>query len=400
MIKKLQILPFIILPVVDNLTGYLAVGKFSFYFRIIFMAAFFIVALDGGTFSQLFFLLWLSFILLLSLLLPVFSTSGDLYFSSNISSIVKLLYTPVLIFGFIKLGKLYGNDFVLQGIFIGAYIYILFILVSAVLGTGLSSYASFGVTGFMRAGNDVSHVIAISLPVSFFYMTKRYPYALSLVLTALGMVALLLLGTKSGILGIIAVFILIISEERKRPLTLMRVILWYLMLVMIWAAVVSVVPLVVAVITQYFNLFEQYGIWGLLLRGRQNIFYYGSELIENMSLREIFTGMGIGKFGDIYAELSFSYWKKAWKTAEMDMIDIFFSYGIMGLVTVYIFYFRQSVRLLKTRKLFLFVALAIYWIHSTFAGHAMGTPIVGTFMAAIFSLSAGDLDVGPKGLLT
>ena len=400
MIKKLQILPFIVLPFVDNLTGYLDVGKFSFYFRIIFMAAFFIIAVNGGTLSRLIFFLWFVFSLLLSLLLPVFSSSGELYFSTNITSIVKLLYTPILIWGFIELGKEYGNELVLEGIFIGSYIYIFFILISAVLGIGLTSYASFGVTGFMKAGNDVSHAIAISLPVSFIYMTKRFPYITALGMTALGMVALLLLGTKSGILGIIAVFVLIIVEDRKRPVTLMRVILWYFFFLLIWGAIILVIPLVRSVITQYVILFEEYGILGVFFRGRQNIFYYGRTLIEDLSLREIFTGIGIGRYGDIYAELSFDYWKKAWKTAEMDIFDVFLSYGVVGWITVYCFYIRQSFKLLKTRKLFLILPLLIYWIHSTFAGHAMGTPIVGTFMAAIFSLTIEDFDIDRKNFLT
>ena len=129
----------------------------------------------------------------------------------------------------------------------------------------------------------------------------------------------------------------------------------------------------------------------MLLRGRYEIFAVWHQLVADFSWFDWLFGRGFGRFAEEYVSAS-TYWVYDRKTAELDPIDLLFSNGIVGLVAVFSFYVSRTRRAWRRLRdgTDLRLSIAMFWVHSLFAGHAMSSPIVGTNIAGVLALGRAE----------
>jgi hypothetical protein len=198
--------------------------------------------------------------------------------------------------------------------------------------------------------------------------------------------ALFLLFTKSGMLGILVLAYLAYRGSSRH----MKVVLLAAAL-MIVGFVVSMIVSKRGILYEFYSaylfLFREYGIAGVFFSGRNDLANYFAQIVRETSEIGLLFGPGFTWFSSRYAELS-TYWAYELKNAEMDLFDLFFSHGIIGLAVILWIYIKYSKHAFMKLKIGvdLRFSLIIFWIHSIFAGHAISTPIVGTYIAAILGL--------------
>jgi hypothetical protein len=389
---KVLIVGFFLLPVLDNLSGaglgFLGLTA-SFLLRMLVLVFFFFVASEFH-YSAVPKLLGIIVVLLLPIFVRFVIDGEQSHLTGDIIRLLKTLYGifgMYTVYALLRRGEL-DEDQLTVAVAVSALVYCAIIGAAFVLNFGFSSYGGGrGTSGFIHAANDVSHSIAISVPFIYWFATRRVR---NIVFRAaiLGMTAaaLLLLFTKSGLLGL-AVLVWLIYRGSPKRMRFRLTVLAASVLFYVIASIIAEKGIVYDLVTVYRFLYEEYGLLGLLFRGRQDVFHLFPDLYNGLSIPELLFGKGFTGFSKEYAELS-TYWVRKLKNSEMDLFDLFFSHGIAGTGVILWFYLKYSrYAFLKTAAgVDLRYSLLIFWIHSMFAGHAMSTPIVGTYIAAILGL--------------
>jgi hypothetical protein len=240
-------------------------------------------------------------------------------------------------------------------------------------GRGLQTYGAGGESGLWRAANDYTLMLLILLPLSMYYLSrKRKPRWL--IHAGVFSLPFLLVGTRSGVIGLVFLAMLLWRYSRKQRI---RLLLFLLPVLIILLEILN--DNWNSIIRSWFWLYSTSGFWGFLFRGRQVVFQHLQTIWNNMTVSQSLFGLGQNEFARRYGELSFDYWMKNSKIAEMDLIDLFFWYGIIGFVTIVGAYLAFTYRSLKNGKPLpgMRIALAAFWVHGIIAGHAFTTPIVG-----------------------
>jgi hypothetical protein len=388
---KPLLLFFFLLPVLDNLSGAGAIfygQSISFFLRLLVMVFFFSVASTHRYASPA---KLLAVIAVLALPIAARYIAGH-NVDHLFGDLVRLLKTLYGIFGIYCVYALLSQNHVTPeqlatAVVVSVVLYSAVIIAAFALDVGIAATGEGGVTGFVIAGNDVSHSIAISVPFVFWFAANRTSNSLFRVgLPVVVATALFLLFTKSGILGLMVLLLLIFLGSTRY----VRVALSLLVVGIIGYVAISIIAeqgIVYEFVSIYLRLHEEYGFLGLFFRGRQQIFPLFPKLFGEMSFYELSFGTGFTAFMERYADLS-TYWSSRLKNAEMDLFDLFFSHGFIATGVVLWIYIRHSkYAFFKTKAgIDLRFSLLIFWIHSIFAGHAISTPIVGTYIAAILGL--------------
>lgn len=385
----------IALPLLDNMSGAgVSIGGFSISFvvRIVSLVIFTLYSFyrGAGKTAVLFFLFFI-------LLLPIFLNSifyyDYLFLKKDFERSVKTAYGIFVTEGllFLLISKKINSRSIENVAYVSALVYCGVILVSQVLGIGLSAYGDGGSTGFVQAGNDLS--LSLALMVPFVYrrtVDTKFSRLIKIFIVFLYAVAMISLFTKSGLLGAGILFLLIFRDLSKG--VKIGIFIGSCLAVFFFIQIVVKNSIFLRrLIDIYVLLYEQHGFMGLFFRGRQDIFNHLEKLIGQLSAGQILLGYGFGNFASAYGSLT-SYWKVSFKEAEMDPIDLFFSQGAIGLTVIFSYYiYRSKCAFRKTRSgVDLRPSILIFWIHSIFAGHAMSTPIVGTFIAIVLAIGAYD----------
>lgn len=389
---KALIVSFFLLPILDNLSG--AGVSFSGFsvsllFRMLVLVFFFFVA-SKFEYAAAPKLLGIIAVLILPILLRFVVDGESGHLSGDIIRLLKTLYGifgMYTVYALLKHGEL-DSEQLISATAVSALVYCSIIVAASLLNFGISAYGGGrGTTGFVLAGNDVSHSIAISVPFVYWYATKRIRHiAFKVAILGLTGAAMFLLFTKSGILGM-AVLVWLIFRGSPRAGRILLMMIGGAVIVYIIGSIAAESGIVYELVSAYRILHEEFGFLGIFFRGRQDIFNLLPKMYGDLSPGELLFGTGITEFSMRYAELS-SYWAGKMKNAEMDLFDLFFSHGFIGTAAVLWIYLRYSkYAFLKTKEgIDLRFSLMIFWIHSVFAGHAMSTPIVGTYIAAILGL--------------
>ena len=275
-------------------------------------------------------------------------------------------------------------------------------IVLGAFGFGFKQYwGGIGSVGFLYAGNEVS---ALMLFMATFIFSKAWGkgilwYGLSGILL-FGMSVLA--ATKVAILGMMILFILVpLFIERKRFLFLNQKRLFG---IAIGASLVFVAILLLPTLLEEVGLMNRWRFWykkydndliTLLLSGRNMVFLESQNVLSNSySFIDILFGKGYSNFVHLLSD----YTRKN-ISVELDAVDVFYSYGIVGCFLLYGFYVwcvslgfnnmnKSNFPMAPQATLFLMILVAVGLIsgHVIFSG--MGALFYGLAVSAIFYQSS------------
>lgn len=268
-------------------------------------------------------------------------------------------------------------------------------LIAYFLGIANRTYGMVGIKGFFIAQNTLSVVLII---LFVFVCNKVFMQGINIngiIQLFITTVALVLIGTKSSLIFpiIIMLFYVFISLKDKQIKPIIFIII-----------LTSTVLIVI-------NLFFKSEILEIILRQKyfidqmvkhnNNIFAYlvsGRNRFLQIALNNFiakfsFTRLifGIGEYAKNVEIASGMMLNSGYKLIEMDIFDLFFGYGLFGLILIVCFYSRLVIMVIHTHVyenrglLPYIIALIFAFIHSVFGGHLLYEALPSMFLGIICS---------------
>lgn len=227
------------------------------------------------------------------------------------------------------------------------------ILISALLDIGYNTYADQlgyrGSRGFFYAGNDVTAILILLLPLSMAQLMQSspadgWPSFLAKALSfALGLITLLVIGSKTAFLGagvtvLAMVLFTVITSFRKNPAYLRTMLIVLCVCIVLFGGLLLFSPGLFATIrtslSTILQVLKTEDLANALLSGRQYKMLTQLRFLDiDCNTLAWFFGMGRG----------------AWDlTAEMDVFEVFLYYGFLGLVTMLWMYVSLGYQFLRS----------------------------------------------------
>lgn len=263
-------------------------------------------------------------------------------------------------------------------------------LLSFLLGIGKSTYGDAGYKAVFNANNGLT----ITLIVLFIFQiektltTKKIK---DIQYTVFLLLALLLLGAKSSFIFIIFYFILKLLLERKFK-TLIKYVLFFLILVVGLYNIIMVFfeNEIISIINRqlYFLNAESESLLTFFLSGR-DIFLSSAILSfsNKISIYSILFGLG-SYFHQLNTAAILGIY--VFKGVEMDLFDIFFSNGLIGIGITYgfflIIFFKNYKKLINNKKYAEIIAFLSIMIFSITGGHVFTDSMASTYLAIVSAL--------------
>lgn len=311
----------------------------------------------------------------------------------DVKMFTKIVYFAVIAYA---LYILYVNNRISKNIInkvINNNLYMLPLLfaLSYVIGIGNSSYGDAGLKGAFFSLNGITAVCITLLIFAFdkLYIGQNKKKGIILVIYII--VPLILLGTKSSflfiffIVGLYLVFNLNDKKNTKKFLKFVGIALGSFVVIILLFFRTSFVSIIQRQI--YFIRYHN-DILTYLLSGRNDLLRQEwSNFFEHLSLRRIFIGNG---FYASQRELAISMGNVSfYRGVEMDIFDIFFWYGIIGVLLSYgsivIVFLKAPFRRNFMSKQPFVIALICLLIFSILGGHVFGEALTSTFLGIIIA---------------
>lgn len=313
---------------------------------------------------------WL--ILLITYLVSVEAYSFLLHGNSSglitsFSLMYKIIYPFFLFFALktlvemeiVPLEKIY------KAFFTSGVLYSIGILVPFLLGVGVSTYSTgaFGQKGFYASGNAVGFYLGVLLVFS--YLSINFSTLGAKIKLGLIFLSILLIGTKAALLFIF-LFLGIIFFEKSIKVKMVILILMSTIIFLYADAIYSLFSIVFEVVL--FRYEQSDSIWAFIFSGRDN---YVVDAIKEYNISGIYffrVLIGSGAF------LSFRSPDSAnliYDTLETDFFDVFFIYGLIGIL-IYVFIIIRGLYVgVKHKKWGMTALFFVLVIHSLLAGHVV-----------------------------
>lgn len=273
------------------------------------------------------------------------------------------------------------------------------ILISALLDIGYNTYADQlgyrGFRGFFYAGNDVTAILILLLPLSMAQLMRSslsggfLPFLAKALPFLFGVITLLVIGSKTAFLGagvtVFAMFLFAaVTAFRKNPASLRTVLGIAGVCIALFAVLLLLNPALRSTIQTSFSTIAQVlateDIVNALLSGRQYkmLTQLRFLVIDCNALAWLF-GMGRG----------------AWDlTAEMDVCEVFLYYGLLGLFTMLRVYcilgaqfLRSLFRQFDLTAFALLLSLGLTTGYLFIAGHVLFSVTSGFYYAFVILYS-------------
>lgn len=338
-------------------------------------------------------LLVTTFIITFSLLIPslyqlILGSEGSYLFSDFIK-ITKYLAPLICFLFFVNVIKKNGDTIFpyLMSLVRFSYTVLIVNILMKYVGLGYPAYKSGGIgtKGFFYAGNEISALLIILSSIIAFVIWKKGNKTLYYGFLALNLLAGLTIGSKTAILGILLVFFTIPFQGKSFKVKKLLSIL---------AATLALLPAAFflswkfiknsSLIIRLEYFYKELDLWTFILSSR-NVFLansYETYLYEYDIIEKI---IGVG-------QTRFEYLND-FKVVEMDIADIFFAYGALGLlIFVFMIYFLmvQSKRFARTDKHpfanLVYTMTLVLVLISTLAGHVFGSGMSAVFLGLLLSL--------------
>ncbi|HLS29339.1 MAG TPA: O-antigen ligase family protein [Flavobacteriaceae bacterium] len=255
------------------------------------------------------------------------------------------------------------------------------------LGFPMYDYDNTGTTGFFYAGNEISalflvlygiiayHLYEIKKAKTWFFMFFLFNLFLGITITS-----------KTAMLGIILVTLLILANpENLKRISLRKIMIWI-------TSIVLLIPLTVYIAYELLK--------DSLIMHRIDYFYNKWDLTtfifseRNLRVKEMIPIYK--KDWTIWEKIigggQYFYENQLGNIIEIDFLDIFFAYGIIGALiftVVIIGLFLKGFLQIKNRFPYARLALLMLFVlvlESSIAGHVFNSGIAGIYIGACFGL--------------
>lgn len=309
-------------------------------------------------------------------------------FSNSLNSILTIFYLPsiIIFLNKVNIDKKYFN---LKIVMFTYLIYLNFIIVPYLFKYG--NYANNfyegknGFYGLFYGGNEISNILVIMLPLVIEYLVQEKSYFLIGLTFIELLLCIYLVGTKTLILGSIIISIYFLfkylrpvykSLDNKKKYSLWTLLILLIIGTIILLPKMAVTKNIIRAINYYgFNLnniFSLNGLDKLIFSSRLEVLGKVINLYLNSPLINILMG------------LSKSY-VNTFKGIEIDIFDIFFSIGIIGIL-VYGYLCFKNIKDTKLKGIYLFTFILSIMI-SLVTGHILNTPNVSIYVGLLFCLN-------------
>ena len=285
-------------------------------------------------------------------------------------------------------------------------VYSIFILVPEMTGTSFNSYLdnNKGSVGWFYAANEIGAIVVALFPYAYYMLFERMSISKIIIVFITIITAMTLLGTKTSFLGmIITEFVYLIyflfNSKKNRALGLKTCIC----IIVVSVFLIPRIPVIKNLQTAISNANEEteeveenesdedYNInvdtqklFAIIFSGREKFLFRTVDIYSSSNMADKFFGIGFSNREQINNS-------KIEKLIEIDPLDIFFHYGILGFIIyfgplVYIC-FRVIKLMFQSKFTFTFFKLTnIYIIGivtmiSMIAGHVYGAPSVSIYVA-------------------
>ena len=257
------------------------------------------------------------------------------------------------------------------------------------IGLGYPMYedGKIGSKGFFYAGNEISALLIILSSIIAYRLWMNNSKLKYFLFLLLNIVVGVTVSSKTAILGVIIVFLLLPIRGSFIKINIKK-------LLIIVSSVFVIIPSIIIYYWDYIlkstifirlNYFwNEVDILTFLLSNRNNFFNDAFDIYkENYNLFEKTIGVGQSRYEYLNNNI----------TVEIDIIDIFFSLGFIGLILFLLFnvyLFIQSINFKRTQiniySGFVFLMGFILFIISTTAGHVYSSGMSAVFIGLLFSL--------------
>jgi hypothetical protein len=270
-----------------------------------------------------------------------------------------------------------------------SYVFFVFNILIKYLGFGYPMYihGDVGSKGFFYAGNETSVVLIVLGSILGFKIWQNESKFKYLLFFLFNLFVGLTISSKTGTIGVILTFILIPMSLPKAKINIKR--LSYLLL-----SIFIFIPVLLAVVWEFLVnspvflrlkwFWNELDIITFIFSNRNNFFVDGLNVyIEKYNFIEKVFGVGQTRYEALNGN----------SIVEIDSVDIFFAYGLVGLV-LFIFLIAvlwvQALRFKRSNNysfsglvsLMIVVLLGI----STIAGHVFSSGMAAIFIGLLFSL--------------
>ena len=332
--------------------------------------------------SILFFIIYL----LLSIIYTMLLTNNNI--NTEITNLFQIFYLPFFIIFFSNYNnEKINNDLVLKLYFI----YLNLIIIPYFLGIGYSVSEFYkekiGYLGLFYGGNEISAILICLLPISLKTLKDKNQIIKIIFIIELFMCTYLI-GTKTLMFGVLIVFMYFFILYLKNNFNKFSKLKKFFMitipsiLLILLVIILPFTPMFKNIITaaKFFkvdsnNLFSMYGLNKIVFSGRLGFLEKINDIFINSSILSIF--MGIGKTTLLSVKL-----------IEIDILDIFYSIGIIGFV-IWLLYMIKGMKSVKFNGIYKFTFILLIII-SIFAGHILTSTNVSIYLALMIILNKNE----------
>lgn len=362
------------------------------------------------------------FVSILIFIILYFVTKKDIF---NINFIVteilylfKYMYFPIVTVCLISLYEQLQleKEKILKIGIINLVVYSLMIIIPEITGTSFSSYLddNIGSVGWFYSANEIGAITVSLLPSLYYLLFERKPVTKIVIVFSIVILAMTLLGTKTSFLGILITEVLyliyyFLNRKKNRGLGL-KISLLIVFLSFVFIPNIPAVKNLQKTISDVNDtevsedVMEEdivvknkdvQKIISVALSGRDKFFFRTMDIYNKSNIDSKLFGIGFVNRTEINN-------KHIEKLIEIDPLDVYFHYGIIGFIIYFIpllYIIGKSIKYtIKNKfKLSYFKLTNIYTIGiitlvSMMAGHIYGAPAVSIYIA----LSIAMLDNGLK----
>lgn len=378
---------FIIIPIIDTLNGIMINYNINISIGQIYRVFIIFILISIITYEKEYIMLGILFILIGITTLSFIHFYYHLKLIGIISDLIGLLklfsiFLIIVVYKrLVNVMKLSSN--IISKIFIKIIIILpLTIIIPYMFRVGLNVYSNgAGYKGFYFSNNELSIVLLASSIFSLNYAFKFNKF-MNYIIFSLNILALIMLGSKTSLVGLGVVGIIYLKEVISRNNSLISLLIK--------------VMFSISVVVILFNIFKDdiMFIWSQALERQQFFLNKGSSGFtllfssRNIYLQNALSNLINSKYFIFKLLLGTGTFYRVnnsfeGKSIEMDFIDIFFSEGILVLIIIIFLLILIYKKRSKEKNIFNYILVYIIFIlFSMFAGHVMYSGLA----ANIFSL--------------
>lgn len=397
-LKKNALLYFILLlPIIDFFTSICTWENFPISIGLLVKGIFLVYAglylLKNAPKKKIFFFMGIYFTIYLVYLFTTKQSSA-----TELINIIKIFYLPTLILFF----TYYENKKITKRtLTIVCLEYLSLYVVPFFFGLGHNISEIYPnkelYLSYFYIGNELSNVFILFAPVVITYLLESNSFLLRGIFIVFGLITTYLMSTKTfyGCLLIILFYFIITKRKRlimfikKNQLKVLLTIACVLIAFIIYLPKMDLLKNIKTQLEHYeinsiHELFTFENIDHVIYSNRLSFLENVYDTYKESTTSEKLFGIGRAKINEI-------------KNVEIDIFDIFYSIGIVGMFS-YIVFMMYALKNSKIKGVYKFTFILLL-IVSCFTGHVLISPFTSTFLALLFLITKNDKGKMKKDIL-